>query len=129
MRLLLDTHIVVWWALGDPRLSQRGRGLIGDDTNDIWVSVATIWEVAIKNALRRGDGMGISGKDVAGLLAEAGFAVMPVQPAHVTAVETMPRLHGDPFDRMLIAQAQVETMRLVTHDGELAAYGEHVLIV
>ncbi|SFP86627.1 type II toxin-antitoxin system VapC family toxin [Sphingomonas rubra] len=129
MKLLIDTHVAIWWALGNEKLSLQGRALIGDPGNDISVSIATLWEIAVKNALQRSEPIGVSVDTAARLMDEAGFDVLAIERRHLLAIERLPLHHRDPFDRMLVAQAAVDGYRLVTHDRALAAYGDHVLLV
>jgi PIN domain nuclease of toxin-antitoxin system len=128
MRLLLHTHIALWTVIDDPRLPSRARELISSADSVLFVSVASLWEVAIKFARRRGrpNDMPISAADMMGLLAGARCEVLQVTPAHVLELEHMPPLHGDPFDRILVAQARAEPLRLVTVDRRLAGYGQAV---
>ena len=129
MKLLLDTHIMLWWALGDDQLSAAARTLISDERNACAVSVASLWEIAIKSRLGRGLPIGITAIRYAELIDEAGFALKDVRKAHALAVEALDGIHGDPFDRLLVAQAQVEGQKLLTHDSKLAAYGDFVTVV
>ena len=119
MRLLLDTQIVLWALTGSTRLGKAARELIADPANDIHVSTASIWEVAIKHALGRG----------AELCAAAGYRELPVGWSHAVALESLPLLHADPFDRILVAQAQAEPMRLLSRDATVVGYGAMVLAV
>lgn len=128
MRLLLDTHIVLWAIADSPRLPPEARRLITDPANEIHVSAATVWEIAIKHGLRRAD-MPISGSEALGWFRRAGYRLLSVLPEHAAAIDGLPALHADPFDRILVAQARTEPMRLVTHDAALGAYGEAVLVV
>jgi PIN domain nuclease of toxin-antitoxin system len=127
MRLLLDTHIALWAATGDSRLSERARSLIDEETNQLLVSVVTIWEIAIKHALRR-DEMPVAPARALELFGMAGYAILPVDAGHAVAVGELPRHHADPFDRMLVAQATIEPLKLLTRDKKLAAYGESVIM-
>ena len=130
MRLLLDTHIAIWAALDSPRLPPTARALIVDTSNALYVSAATIWEIAIKHALKRSvAAMPLSAAEALSCFREAGYALLPITPDHARAVEDLPARHGDPFDRMLVAQAITEPLRLVTQDPVVAAYGEMVLHV
>jgi PIN domain nuclease of toxin-antitoxin system len=131
VRLLLDTHVALWALVDDSRLPRHAAELIGDPANTVAVSAASIWEIAIKHALgqRAPNVMPISGREAMTLFAKAGYDLLPISPEHAAAVETLPALHADPFDRMLIAQALAEPMRLLTHDTALADYGEMVLKV
>jgi len=128
MRLLLDTHIAIWALTDDRRLSGEARIRIGDSDNRIFVSAATIWEIAIKHALGR-FGVPFSGSDALRYFSEAGYESLDILPAHAAATETLPPLHADPFDRLLIAQALTEPLRLVTHDKTLAPYSNTILLV
>jgi PIN domain nuclease of toxin-antitoxin system len=113
--LLLDTHVALWALTDDPRLSQRARALIEEPANDIVVSAASVWEIAIKHALGRGD-MPISGDQALDWFRQAGYQLLPIAPEHAAAVEHLPDHHRDPFDRLLVAQATTEPLRLLTHD-------------
>lgn len=128
MRLLLDTHIALWAIADDPRLSDLARSLIDDPENTVMVSAATVWEISIKHALARSN-MPISGEEALGYFRSAEFGLLDITPIHAAAVETLPPLHGDPFDRILVAQAMTEPLRLLTRDAQVAAYGGMVLIV
>lgn len=128
MRLLLDTQIVLWALTGSPRLGDQARALIADPANEIFVSTASIWEIAIQYALGRGD-MPISGTRAAELCALAGYRQLPVTWRHAAGVDDLPPLHADPFDRLLVAQAGSEPMRLLSRDATVAGYGALVLPV
>jgi PIN domain nuclease of toxin-antitoxin system len=131
MRLLLDTHIALWAIADHPNLSPKARRLIEDPDNEIVVSTVTIWEIAIKHALARGgpNDMPISGQDALGYFREAGFAVLDITATHAAAVETLPPLHTDPFDRMLVAQAMAVPLRLLTHNQRVAAYSDSIILI
>lgn len=130
MRFLLDTHIALWAVTEDARLSRNARRLIGDAQDPV-VSAVAIWEIAIKHALRgkRREQMVVSGRDATKEFLDAGFTILPVTAEHAAAVEDLPPHHGDPFDRMLVAQATCESLRLLTADGQLLAYGAAVVMV
>lgn len=128
MNLLLDTHVALWAIVDSPRLSAAARELILAPRAVVWISAATVWEIAIKHSLARGD-MPISGAEAMQYFQAAGYRFLPIEPDHAAAVETLPPLHQDPFDRLLVAQAQVEPMRLLSHDAALARYGELVVPV
>jgi PIN domain nuclease of toxin-antitoxin system len=102
--------------------------MIGDTANEVYVSTASIWEIAIKHALGRGD-MPVSGVRAAELCTLAGYRELPVSWRHAAHVETLPPLHGDPFDRILVAQADMEPMRLLSRDATVAGYGAMVFAV
>lgn len=131
MRLLLDTHIALWAILDDERLPERARKLIADPSNEAIVSAASLWEIAIKHALRReGAGaMPISAQTALDYFTRASFPLLPVAAHHAAGVETLPLKHSDPFDRILVAQAVVEPLRLLTHDRTVASYSESFILV
>jgi PIN domain nuclease of toxin-antitoxin system len=131
VRFLLDTHIAVWWVTCDPRLPEDARLLISDPANDFHVSAASIWEIAIKSALRRGhpDDMKMTGHEALADFERTGFMLLPIEPEHAAAVDDLGLRHSDPFDRILVAQAGKEDMRLMTHDRTLVAYGDFVELV
>lgn len=128
MNLLLDTQVALWAIVDSPRLSDAARELILAPRAVVWISAATVWEIAIKHSLARGD-MPVSGSAATGYFRAAGYRFLPIEPEHAAAVETLPPHHQDPFDRLLIAQAQVEPMRLLSHDAHLARYGELIVPV
>jgi PIN domain nuclease of toxin-antitoxin system len=119
VRLLLDTHILLWWSSGDRRLVKTLRSAIASDDNDVAVSAATFWEIAIKKQLGRID------IDLGELLAAVradGFEELAVRAAHTLQLDSLPGHHRDPFDRILIAQSIAEGRRLVTRDEAILAY-------
>ncbi len=123
MKLLLDTHALIWTLKDDTRLSLAATNAIEDEANEVFVSVVSAWEIEIKRAkgkLRIPDELGVG-------LAAQGFQVLPVALRHVLAVESLPRHHRDPFDRMLISQAQLEGMTFVTSDRKIRHYPVAVL--
>lgn len=128
MNLLLDTHIALWAITDSPKLSQRARELILSPKAKIWISSATLWEIAIKHALGRGD-MPVSGKEAEAYFREAGYRFLAIEPEHAVAVGDLPLHHHDPFDRLLVAQALVEPMRLLTHDAYVALYSDTIIKV
>ena len=128
MKLLLDTHLLLW-AAGEPKkLSPKARRLIADTDNELMFSAASIWEVAIKRALGRADFQVDTRLFRRGLI-DNGYAELPVFSAHAVAVETLPPIHKDPFDRLLVAQSQVEGIALLTSDATVAQYGGSVRLV
>jgi PIN domain nuclease of toxin-antitoxin system len=131
VRLLLDTHVALWAVRDDPKLSARARELIANLDNPVFVSVVTLWEIAIKYALRRGrpTDMPISAAEAVSVFKRAGYDLLPVLPSHAVAVAALPPARADPFDRMLIAQARTEPLRLLTSDAVVAAYGEGIELV
>jgi PIN domain nuclease of toxin-antitoxin system len=128
VRLLLDTHIALWALIDSPKLSREARSFIVDANNEIYFSAASIWEIAIKHALARKD-MPVAASGARKLLLDSGYLELPVTAAHAATVELLPLHHGDPFDRMLVAQSLLEPMRLLTHDRQLREYGELIELV
>ena len=124
MRLLLDTHILLWLLEDSPRLGQDARHWIMQ-ADEIYVSAASIWEIAIKAGLGK---LQADATKVASHLPSLGFQELPVKNAHAAAVQKLPPHHRDPFDRLLIAQAISEPMRLLTADARLAQYSELILL-
>lgn len=121
---MLDTQLALWSVLGDPRAGDRVRAAFADPNVEIVVSAVSIWEIAIKHALpRRRDPMPIGGGRARELFEQSNYTVLPVTAAHAVAVDALPPLHGDPFERMLVAQAITEPMRLLTRDARLREYG------
>lgn len=118
MRLLLDTHVLLWWRDASPRLSGRARAAIADGENQIVVSVASLWEIVIKRAhgkLRFPD-------DLEQVVREEEFELMPISFRHLQVLDGLPLLHRDPFDRMLVAQSLAEAIPIVTRDRQFSPY-------
>ncbi|HGF4014518.1 MULTISPECIES: type II toxin-antitoxin system VapC family toxin [Burkholderia] len=124
MRLLLDTHIFLWIATNDPRLSTRARRLISA-ADERFVSSASIWEAAIKAGLGKLD---IDVGELIRAISASGIRELPVRAVHGAAVRDLPHHHRDPFDRLLVAQARHEPLRLVTADAHLARYGRSLVL-
>ena len=127
MRFLLDTQVVLW-AIAEPlRLSDQVRGWLHDGDNEALVSIASVWEIAIKAGLGRlrlpSDLRGF----LAGHLAASNFRVLPIALEHAVAVRDLPLHHRDPFDRLLIAQSLTERLALISHDARMKAYAIEVL--
>jgi PIN domain nuclease of toxin-antitoxin system len=121
MKLLLDTRLLLW-AAGEPRrLSKAARTLIGNPDNELLFSAASLWEVAIKRRLGREDFKGDARLLRRGLL-DNGYSELPIISDHVVATESLPLLHRDPFDRILVAQATVEGVTLLTIDSQVSQY-------
>ena len=131
MRLLLDTHIALWAVTNDARLPAKAHSLISLQTNEVAVSTVSLWEITIKHTRSQGriQDMLVSGSDALKYFRGAGFQNLPILPAHVLEIANLPPLHKDPFDRLLVAQASIETYRLVTSDRQLKAYGDVVVVV
>ena len=130
MKILLDTHVAIW-ALTDPkRLSGEAIALIGDEENEVFVSTVSLWEIAIKFPLGKSVGAPPFSAEVAlRSFLEAGYRLLAITPRHAVAVETLPPIHGDPFDRLLVAQAMSEPFRLLTADAILSRYSDSVIRV
>ncbi|MCL2656337.1 MAG: type II toxin-antitoxin system VapC family toxin [Betaproteobacteria bacterium] len=126
MNLLLDTHVALWAISDSPKLPQQARELIRSPKTTVWISTASVWEIAIKHALGRGD-MPISSQDALGYFRESGYRLLAIEPEHAVAVEELPAHHQDPFDRILVAQALSEPMRLMTHDPVVARYSDTIV--
>jgi PIN domain nuclease of toxin-antitoxin system len=124
MNLLLDTHIALWWLADDPSLSEHVRSHISDTGNLVFVSAATVWEVAIKASIGK---LEVEGIWLDELMAD-GFKQIPVRWSHAASVRRLPMIHRDPFDRMLIAQAVEERLTLVTADGTIPNYPVQCLV-
>ena len=132
MKLLLDTHILIWALNDDPRLPKKARELLLKPENSIYYSVVSIWEVAIKHAIHP-ENVAFTGRELAQFCNEAGFLPLNMQEKHVFSLETIEREddalpHNDPFDRILIAQAKAEKMRFLTHDSLLPYYNEPCIL-
>ena len=119
MRVLIDTHIFLWWDRQLRSLSRPLRAAIADEANNIFVSAASIWELAIKRAAGK---LGFD-RSIVDAVSELGFAILPVTGSHAEHAGGLPRHHDDPFDRLLIAQAYLEGMVLGTQDRRMRPYG------
>lgn len=122
-RLLLDTHAFLWWLSDDSSLGADARQMIGEPRNQVLVSAASIWEISIKQA----KGMLEAPEDLEALVEDEGFTKLPISLFHGQQAGKLPEIHRDPFDRMLIAQAQAEGLELVTADGIIPQYGVRVV--
>jgi PIN domain nuclease of toxin-antitoxin system len=131
VRLLLYTHIALWAVTDYRRLSAKARKTIVDPMNDVCVSAASVWEIAIKHVLARGgpNDLPVSGAEALQHFLDAGYALVEIFPADAAAVETLPTLNADPFDRVLIAQALSVPFRLLTHDPRVSAYSQTIIQV
>lgn len=126
MNLLLDTHVALWAITDSPKLPLKARDLIQSRKTTVWISAASVWEIAIKHTLGRGD-MPVSGQDATRYFHESGYRFLAVEAEHAAAVEDLAAHHQDPFDRILVAQALVEPMRLMTHDPLVALYSDTII--
>lgn len=120
MRLMLDTHVLLWWLQDNARLGPRARGFIADPANQIMISVATPWEISVKHRIGKMDN---SGAAVLDTLVEQGMTMIDLSPAHLRVLEAMPLHHRDPFDHLIIAQALAEQAIVVTDDAKFSEYG------
>jgi PIN domain nuclease of toxin-antitoxin system len=128
VRILVDTHLLLWAVGSSRRLPKEARSLILDAANEVFYSAASVWEVAIKSALRRRD-FKADPAVLVRALEQSGFAELPVTAAHAVRVAGLPTIHGDPFDRLLVAQSLIEPMTLLTNDAVLVGYGPLVELV
>jgi PIN domain nuclease of toxin-antitoxin system len=128
VRLLLDTHIALWSVSDDSKLSGKVRDLIAEEANSIAVSVASLWEIAIKRATKPA-AMPVTAREALNYFKNSGYQLLPVAESHAVAVEALPNHHGDPFDRIIIAQAKSESLRLITRDRQVARYGDFIELV
>ncbi len=122
-RLLLDTHAFLWWIGDAPELSEAARHAIADPDNECYLSLASCWEMSIKSSLGKLKLPGSVERFVAEQVAINGFVLLGIELRHAAKVERLPFHHRDPFDRLLIAQAQAEKLTLITVDGAFAKYG------
>jgi PIN domain nuclease of toxin-antitoxin system len=121
MKLLLDTHLLLWTAGEPDRLSAEARKLIDDSGNELFFSAASLWEVIIKRGLGRDD-FKVDARVLRRGLLDNGYSELPVVSAHVVAIDSLPAIHKDPFDRILVAQATVEGITLITTDSLVGKY-------
>jgi PIN domain nuclease of toxin-antitoxin system len=122
VKLLLDTHILIWVAQDSPMLSPKARALIAKLDHALYFSAASLWELATKNSLSR-TGSVIDTARLRRQLLLNGYTELPITSAHAMAVENLPPIHRDPFDRLLFAQASTESLQLLTADALLVQYG------
>ena len=119
MRLLLDTHVLLWWLLGDARIGPNARALIADPANEVAVSIASPWEIAVKFSIGK---IGESGSAIFSQLDQLGLDLIPLRVGHLAVLEGLPLHHRDPFDHMIIAQAKAEGMVIMTEDRIIPRY-------
>lgn len=127
MKYLLDTHTFLWWNLEDPQLSARVREIITNGGNEIFLSAASAWEIAIKAAKGRLTLPDDPAQYIAERMSLYRFQSLPVQISHACLVYRLPSHHSDPFDRLLIAQSQVEGLPLLSGDSEIARYDVEII--
>jgi PIN domain nuclease of toxin-antitoxin system len=125
LNLLLDTHLLLWAASEPKHLSAKARTLLLDPSNQLIFSAASLWEISIKNGLERPD-FNVDPRRLWRMLLVNGYRELPVTSEHTVAVNDLPPLHKDPFDRILVAQARVEGLTLLTADQIVATYGDGV---
>lgn len=128
MLILLDTHIALWAINDDPKLPDEARKRILEPSNSIYFSAASIWEISIKHRLARED-MPVNGAEAYQYFLDSGYQELPITSGHALTTEKLPMHHGDPFDRILVAQAMTHPMCLLTHDKKLSVYGDFVVEV
>jgi PIN domain nuclease of toxin-antitoxin system len=128
MKLLLDTHLLLWVASGSERLSQAARTLLADPDAELFFSAASLWEIAIKSGLGRED-FKVDPRLLRRGLLDNGYSELPIVSEHVVAINDLPPIHKDPFDRMLVIQAMVEGITLLTSDEQVAKYSGSIRAV
>jgi PIN domain nuclease of toxin-antitoxin system len=125
--LLIDTQIAIWWHVDHPRLNRGARAAVESESGDVWLSRGSLWEVALKVASGK---LPISAPDFAAQMEDFGFRWLDIKNQHLLDVAAMPAgAHKDPFDRLLVAQARVEGLTLLTADQNLQHYGDFVRVV
>ena len=127
MKALLDTHAFLWWNLDDPQLSDTAREFISDGRNEIFLSAASVWEIAIKYGKGRLELPEKPELYVAQRLTRHRFSSLPIQLSHAAQVYRLPDIHTDPFDRLLVVQSQLEEMPLITADLQITRYDVNVI--
>lgn len=129
MNLLLDTHIALWAVSDHVRLPAAAKALIAAQGQSISISVASLWEIAIKHAKGDRGGMPVSASEAERQFSRAGFSLVQINAAHALAVERLASIHADPFDRIIVAQAVSEPYRLVTSNRVVAEYSDAIILV
>ena len=127
MRLLLDSHVLLWALYEPERLPAHVQDIVSDMSNELFVSLATVWELANKAAVHRLPLAGSSVERMIERMEQLGVIFLPITQSNIVAAATLPPFHADPFDRMLIAQAQAHTLALLTKDAEIAKYDVQIL--
>ncbi len=127
MKMLLDTHLILWAAESSNELPIKVRQLLEDDSNEPFFSAASLWEIAIKNSLGRKD-FKVDAPILQRGLLDNGYIELPIESAHAVFIQNLPSIHKDPFDRILIAQATLERITLITADEVLAQYPGPILL-
>lgn len=132
MKILLDTHIALWAIADTAKLSKEVIKILEKESNEVFYSVASVWEVAIKHKIKP-ENMPVSEEEFVELCENTGFIRLPIESAHIFMLKTLVRSkdapkHNDPFDRMLLAQAKYEDLNLITHDSQFPYYGENCVM-
>ncbi len=127
MNVILDTHTFLWAVTDDRRLSETARAVIGDGANQVFLSAASMWEIVLKAGAGKLHVAGGAARFLENEIRRNRLSPLPIQLAHILRVTSLPSIHKDPFDRLLIAQAQVENLPLVTSDSEIARYPVQVI--
>ena len=127
MQLLLDTHTFLWWTANDSRLSEEAKAAIGSATNEVFVSAVNGWEIAIKSRLGKLPLPEAPDLFIARMTQQHAFSVLPITLTHAAHEYYLPPHHSDPFDRLLVAQAQLERLTLVTNDALIERYDAETL--
>ncbi len=122
-RVLLDTHVLLWWLSDDTCLSENAKKIISNPANEIYISAATVWEISIKRAL----GKLVAPLDLDKIVEEEGFIPLPISLFHGEQAGLLPDFHKDPFDRMLIAQSQSEGLEIISSDKQIEKYSVRVI--
>ncbi len=128
MDLLLDTHVALWAITDDPELPEKAREAILSSRNIVWVSAVTVWEITIKYSLGKKH-MPISGKQALQYFRQAGYRFLAIEPEHAASVQNLPNHHQDPFDRLLVAQALTEPLRLMTRNAMISRYNKTIILI
>jgi PIN domain nuclease of toxin-antitoxin system len=124
VRLLLDTHALLWWLSGDPRLGPAATALVADPLNEVLASAASLWEIAVKTRIGK---LEADVAEIAAAMRDQGFRLLDIAIPHLAALQTLPAHHRDPFDHLLIATALVEGATFLTADRHAAAYPVRIL--
>jgi PIN domain nuclease of toxin-antitoxin system len=119
LRIVLDTHALLWWLEGDPRIERQAQDLIADPANDILVSIASLWEIVVKVRVGK---LEADLRDIVAAINAQGFETLEIRPEHLEGLVRLPMHHRDPFDHLLIAQAIAEGLTLLSEDQQVSAY-------
>ena len=128
MRVLLDTHIMLWSMCADHRLSSEARAVIEDEGNELYFSSVSLCEISIKRKIHPGQ-MPVCASEARKAFVANGYGELPFEASHAEAMDALPLLHRDPFDRMILAQAKAEGMKVLSHDNRFLGYGDFVIAV